>query len=356
MKSTLQTLVYGLALALMIGWVLIIGRGVILPVTASIIVAYIVFGLSELIRGLPVVGPRVPTAVRGTLSVLVALSALFGIIWLVITNLGQVVTLVPQYQEQMLRLIQSTAVRFGIETEPTWQTLRTEVLGHINLQRAIGFTVASLASIVGSFLVVLIYASFLLIERTAFANKIARLSDDPAHVTQIRRVIADINSRIGTYLAMKTMINIVLGLVSYAIMRVAGIEFAGFWAILIGLVNYIPYVGSFIGVSFPVALSILQFDAIWSVFMFALAMVSIQTLLGNVIEPWLMGSSLNLSPFVILVSLVAWTSIWGIAGAILSVPLMAILVIIFSAFRGTRPIAILLSRDGKLAPPAAPDL
>jgi predicted PurR-regulated permease PerM len=61
-----------------------------------------------------------------------------------------------------------------------------------------------------------------------------------------------------------------------------------------------------------------------------------------------MGNSLNLSPFVILVGLVAWMSMWGIAGAILSVPIMAILVIVFSEFESTRPIAVLLSKDGRI--------
>jgi len=73
-------------------------------------------------------------------------------------------------------------------------------------------------------------------------------------------------------------------------------------------------------------------------------------LMGNFVEPWLMGNSLNLSPFVILVSLVVWSSIWGLAGAILAVPISAILVIVLSEFKGTRPIAVLLSRDGNVNP------
>ena len=95
-------------------------------------------------------------------------------------------------------------------------------------------------------------------------------------------------------------------------------------------------------------LAILQFGDFWQVLVFVLAMCVPQVALGNFIEPWLMGSSLNLSPFVILVGLVAWMAIWGIAGAILSVPIMAILVIVFSEFESTRPIAVLLSKEGRI--------
>jgi AI-2 transport protein TqsA len=61
-----------------------------------------------------------------------------------------------------------------------------------------------------------------------------------------------------------------------------------------------------------------------------------------------MGNSLNLSPFAILVSLAAWSALWGIPGAFLAVPITAIMAIVFSEFAGTRPLAVLLSRDGRL--------
>jgi predicted PurR-regulated permease PerM len=245
-------------------------------------------------------------------------------------------------------MIQRGAVQLGFDDEPNWETLRRDVLGHIDLQRLMVTSAASVASIVGTFAVVLIYAGFLLAEKGAFARKVARLSDEPAKVAQIQALIRDINRRIGTYLVMKTLVNVMLALASYLVLRGFGIEFAGFWALLIGLFNYIPYVGSILGVALPSLLAILQFGDFWQVVVFVLAMSVPQVVIGNFLDPWLMGNSLNLSPFVILVGLVAWMSMWGIAGAILSVPIMAILVIVFSEFESTRPIAVLLSKDGRI--------
>lgn len=62
-----------------------------------------------------------------------------------------------------------------------------------------------------------------------------------------------------------------------------------------------------------------------------------------------MGSSLNLSPFAILASVAVWSGLWGIPGAFLAVPVTAIMAIVFSEFAGTRPVAVLLSRTGRLS-------
>ena len=77
-------------------------------------------------------------------------------------------------------------------------------------------------------------------------------------------------------------------------------------------------------------------------------LVVIQFLIGNIIETRLMGRSLNLSALVVLFSLALWGSIWGVVGMFLCVPITVILMIIFSNFEKTRPIAVLLSSNGKI--------
>lgn len=353
-KDWFPQLVYGVALALMIGWVLLIGRPVILPVVAGLIVAYVILGLAELFGRLPGLRERLPASLRYALAVLVIGGTLAAIVWLVITNVTHIATTLPRYQEQFLAIIQALAERFGFEAEPDWQAIRSDILSRIDIRRAIGVTVATASSITATFIVVVIYAGFILSEKDSFGHKIALLSHEPARVAQIQQVISDINSSIGAYLVMKTLINIALGVGSYAIMWWFGIPFAGFWAILIGLFNYIPYIGGFIGVGLPTFLAVAELGGFWPLASFLMAMIAIQVLLGNFIEPYVMGSSMNLSPLVILISLVAWAALWGIAGAILSVPITAMMVIIFAEFPGTRPLAILMSKDGQLAKAGAP--
>jgi AI-2 transport protein TqsA len=350
MQDSYRNLVYGVALALMTGYVLFVGRGIIVPVVASVLVVYVVLGVARFFDRVPVIGPAMPGPVRYLLSIVIIGIILSSLISLLINNLNAVIAISPQYLESLLAVIQQGAEAVGIEEEPTWETVRREVFGEINIQALIGSTVGWISSIVFVFLLVLVYAGFLLAEKGNFSTKIGRLSRDPEKVAIIRDIISDINDRIGTYLALKTFINIILGVISYAIMTALGIEFAGFWAALIALLNYIPYLGSFLGVMFPVALSFLQFGDVTTTLVVLAALSGAQFFVGNFLEPYLMGSSLNLSPFVILVSLMVWSALWGIPGALLAVPITAIMVIIFSEFEGTRPLAILLSRDGDVAP------
>ena len=139
-------------------------------------------GEHPMVGRLPGVGARIPETIRHMAAIVLIGMALFGIISLILANIGEVAARAPDYQQRLLAAIQAGADLLKIETEPTWETLRQDVLSQINLQRAMGTVAASLASIVATFSVVVIYAGFLLTEKGAFDKKVGRLSDDPARV------------------------------------------------------------------------------------------------------------------------------------------------------------------------------
>jgi AI-2 transport protein TqsA len=207
---------------------------------------------------------------------------------------------------------------------------------------------ASVGSILVTFVVVCLYATFLMIERRSFDDKLANLSADAKRVARIRKVVEAINQRIGSYLALKTLLSLLLGVVSYGVMALYGLEFAGLFAVLTGFLNFVPYVGSVLSVLIPVLLAVVQFQDPGLILTLLLALTAVQFVIGNFLDPYVMGNSLNLSPFAILLSLAVWTELWGIPGAFLAVPITAILAIVFSEFPGTRPVAVLLSRGGKI--------
>ena len=99
---------------------------------------------------------------------------------------------------------------------------------------------------------------------------------------------------------------------------------------------------------FPVIMTIIQFQDLSLTLSIFLMLTLVQFLIGNFWDPFVMGKSLNLSPFAILVSLAIWSELWGVPGAFLAVPITAILAIVLSEFSGTRPVAVLLSKDGSL--------
>ncbi len=137
------------------------------------------------------------------------------------------------------------------------------------------------------------------------------------------------------------------------VMLMIGIDFALFWAVLTFLLNFIPFIGSIVAVSFPILLTLVQpgiEDPLTTFLVALLALAGAQQLVGSFIEPRMMGRTLNLSPLVILISLATWWSIWGVIGMLISIPIMVILVIVFSQFEATRPVAVLMSQDGRIAP------
>ena len=345
----LEAFVYGTVLALIVGWVLYIGKGVFAPIVMAMLVVFVIVGLTRQLARIPVVGAVLPLQLRYALAVVVSVGALTLIAYIAIDNVDRVAARAPAYQASLLGTIQSLAARVGFESEPTWATLRQLIRDQISIQSLVGSTVAAAASILGVAIVVLLYVTFLLVERRAFSAKVDKLSTDPRSAALIRQIVADVNARVGSYLALKTLLGMMQAFLSWVAMWWFGLEFATFWAMLIVLLNYIPYIGSFLSVFFPVAMAIVQFGDPNTIVTLAIALVVVQFLIGNFLDPYLLGNSLNLSPAAILVSLSVWSGLWGLPGAFLAVPITAVMAIVFSEFAATRPIAVLLSRNGTLS-------
>jgi len=117
---------------------------------------------------------------------------------------------------------------------------------------------------------------------------------------------------------------------------------------LIFFLNFIPNIGAIVATVFPALLALIQFQTWGPFIIITTGLVSLQFIIGNIIEPRFMGKSLNLSTLVIMISLSVWGAIWGILGMFLSVPITVIMMIVFAHFEATKPVAILLSQDGRI--------
>lgn len=344
----LRAVVHGTVLMLIIGWLLSAGKTILVPAVLGAVVVYVIVGLAQVLGRVPGIGPSLPLQLRYLFSFAAIGLAFFLLAYLIAANKDRALALAPQYQQSLLASIQQVAVRLGIETEPTWAMLRQELMAQINLQRLVTSLLASLGSMLVTFVVVMLYATFLLVERRAFDAKLAAMSDDPKQVARLRTVIGTINRRIGSYLALKTLLSVLLGVVSWVVMRLYGLEFAALLAVLTGFLNFVPYVGSVLGVVLPALVAVVQYQELGPILTLVLALSAVQFVIGNFLDPYVMGSSLNLSPFAILISLALWSELWGIPGAFLAVPITAIVTIVFAGFPGTRQVAILLSKNGQV--------
>jgi AI-2 transport protein TqsA len=162
-------------------------------------------------------------------------------------------------------------------------------------------------------------------------------------------IFKNVNKDVRKYIVIKSGASLATAALSYLVLFVAGVDFAALWGMLIFLLNFIPTVGSIVAVIPPTLLALVQFEGLSTFIIVLSSLIAIQVLIGNILEPRFAGRSLNLSPLVILLSLVFWGKILGIVGMFLCVPITVILNIILANFESTKSIAILLSANGKIA-------
>jgi len=331
----------------MLGWLLWIGKPILLPVFAAVISVYILSTAAASMQALPVLGRLPAWARRGLILILFTIVVVLLFI-LVINNLVQVIAILPQYEANLEQLISRNASLLGIENEPTWENLRRATLDQIDVGSWMAPALLSLRGFGVTLFLVVLYSSFFIAERGVMARKVMIAMGDEDMGERAISLLSRINERIGQYLFVKTVLNVILGAISFGIMLLLGIEFALFWAVLIAVLNYIPYIGSMIGVVFPVLLSLAQFGTLSMASAVMITLTTAQIFVAFYLEPRMMGRAFNLSPFVVLLALAFWSTLWGLPGALLAVPLTVSLVLVLAELKTTHPIAVLLSASGKV--------
>ncbi|MGF1529881.1 MAG: AI-2E family transporter [Puniceicoccaceae bacterium] len=314
----------------------------LIPLVVAIFIWFLLNALIHVVERIKIRGIGLPRFLSATLSLVLVFGLLSLVINVVTTNLGQVAKEAPFYQEKLVTMIEKAYAYFDVEEPPTLDRL----IGQISFRDLIRGLAVSLTGIIGSAGLILVYVIFLFLEQGSFKAKIEALAGNPKRQKDWENIMRRMGADIRRYVGIKTLASLLTGVMSYLVMRVIGIDFPFFWAFLIFLLNFIPTIGSIIATAFPTIVSLVQFESFQMFLMTGLCLTSIQVTIGNFVEPRLMGDTLNLSPLVILFSLAYWSFSWGIFGAFLCVPLTVVVMIIFSNFGITRPIAILASRAG----------
>ena len=218
---------------------------------------------------------------------------------------------------------------------------------HLDLSRIGGILVSSLGpffSFISNLFLIFLFLIFIMAGRGKTKIKLVN-SLTKARSDKVIDVIQKIDSQIQKYLAIKTIVSFFTGIFVTIVLLSFGLDFAIAFGFLAFLLNYIPNIGSFIATVFPVTIAFFQFPTIWPAFWILIFVISIQMIMGNVVEPRLMGHGLGLSPLVVLFFLFFWGWLWGIPGMILAVPIAAIVKIVCNNIPELKFIAALMSKD-----------
>lgn len=312
----------------------------------SLATAIILFSLtSDAINSIARIGigpVRVPNWLASIVALVLISTALLSLSAVILSQANTVLSTTLAYTDRAPQAIASMFAWLGpdAETAVLNSVATFDVAGYL---RAIAGQAGSLMQ--GTVLVIL-FVGFLFAERVWFGTKLQSLFDDAAQAEKVGRIIGSIIHRVNYYLLVKTLVSAVTGAMVYGICYAFGLELAVAIGVLTFVLNYIPNVGSIVATVLATLVVYVQLGEPAPTVAFFLAAVTIQFVNGNIIDPWLMGHTLRLSTFGIIVSLAFWGAVWGIEGMFLSVPIMVMLLVVCSHVPQLRPFAILLSREG----------
>lgn len=323
---------------------LVVAKSLLIPFVIALVIWYVIVGLNNWIGGFSWIEKYCPSWLSATLSMLVIVLFLVFVGEMIANNAQAMVNALPVYEANVQGLMEQIQQSFGLEKIPNVSSL----LEGFEFTNIVSSILNTFSGIAGNIFLILIYVVFLFLEQVSFPLKLQALFAEEERYERVQHILRGINKAISSYISVKTAVSVLTAVLSYTIMALIGLDFAIFWAFIIFLLNYIPSVGSLIATAFPALMSLLQFDTLTPFLIVLIGVGTIQLIVGNFIEPRLMGSSLNISSLVVILSLSLWGTLWGVPGMVLCVPMTVIMMIIFAQFDSTRPVAILLSANGNV--------
>ncbi len=339
---------------------LIIAKSLMVPFVIAVLVWYIINALAHRLGEFRFVKRFLPSWTHFALSALLIAFVLLIIGGLIAENAREMTAALPRYQKNAQvfysRLAESDFIQRAANTLNIKVPKEVTNLGSSFSSEATGDAISgiltnivtTLSGFAANGFLIIIYVIFLLFEQAIFPKKIRALFPDDGRHSQFGDVLDRINESIHAYFTVKLTVSLLTAIASFILMLIVGLDFAIFWAFLIFLLNFIPNIGSLIAMIFPAIVAVLQFETLGPFFVILIGVGTVQLIVGNFIEPKMMGSSLNISSLVVIIALAVWGAIWGVAGMILCVPITVMMMIILAQFPSTRPIAILLSEKGEL--------
>ena len=233
----------------------------------------------------------------------------------------------PKYGHKISSILTSIQEQLKV-TFPKWETV--DWFGQLDINKIGGFILSSLGpffSFIANLFLVFIFIVFILAGRGNIKAKVEK-SFSKERSSQIIDVIQKIDNQIQKYLAIKTIVSFVTGILATVVLMIFGVDFAIVFGFFAFILNYIPNIGSIIATALPLTIVVFQFETLWPAFWILIILGSIQTIIGSFIEPKVMGQGLGLSTLVVLFFLFFWGWLWGIPGMILAVPTAATIKIV----------------------------
>ncbi len=330
-------------------------------IIVPLVIAYLLVFVFEPLNAF-LINKKIPQVITTVIDLLIILGFFWALSNFIIGSFSRFSNELPLYQQKLNNIVKNTAVSFGID-DPFFNEFNiSKILTEIDYGGIASGLFTSTLSLFSAGFFVLFFFIFVSSSHkhiiSAIKNRyiksqskislksikkglksedeIKELREDKIQSIRmqkektVEKTFKDITQQIQRYIATKFLISLITGIVVGIILWIFDIDFLIVWAVMAFFLNFIPNIGSIIAIILPTVMTLIQYESIGYTLLVAGAITLVQNLIGNIIEPKIMGDKLGLNPLVILVSLLVWGYIWGIAGMFLSVPLTAVVKIIIS--------------------------
>lgn len=316
-------------------------QAILLPFFIAIIIAFIFEPFFELLKK-----KRVPSFLAIVIVILTIVIIANIVSVFILTSVGPFTAGIPKYQDKFNLLLQYASENlknYGIDAVALKESMNLKnIIQDSSVQGWITSLFTSIASIFGDFVLILIYVIFILSELGSLKRRVLRaFSEERAR--RIANTMGDIFLDVRRYIVGKTVINLLHAILIGIILWLFDVDFYIVWAFLSFLMHYIPTIGSMIATILPFMTALVQFDSFGTAIVILIILIVLANVVGNIVEPQVLGDKLDLSPILLLLSLIMWGYVWGVMGMILSIPIMSMIKIVLMNFESTRPVAILMS-------------
>jgi predicted PurR-regulated permease PerM len=272
-----------------------------------------------------------------SLTIMADVLVMAAVVVLVGGSINELTEELPKYERKLRQITVASRDWLAARGVPTQEWSSVELLDPSRMIALTQSTLRGVAAVLSNALVVVLITIFILFEAATFPVKLRQALGDRGFEERFGKVTHELQR----YLGFKTLISAATGIVVGAWVAILGVDFALLWGLTAFLLNFIPNLGSILAAIPAVLLAVVQFG-VGRALLVGIGYLVVNVVLGNFVEPSLMGRKLGLSTLVVFLSLVFWGWVWGPVGMLLSVPLTVIVKIMLENTQEFRWVAVLL--------------
>ena len=304
-------------------WVLIYTRTMLMP----FVIAVFIYMVASTLAGWMKQKWNVPYGLGLGISGTAFLAVITAAVLFISGSIETFVAGADIYSERLndtLDWLLSHSQKYGVNLNAQFVADTVAKLPVFTMVKSVGSTVVSILT---NLVLIILFVIFLFMGK-ASENK-------PALVSSIQK-------QISFYLLIKIFVSLLAAVFTWIVLASVKTELAPMLAVLTFILNFIPNIGPFISTLMPVPVLFLQYGFDWHIVLALVLLTTIHFIIGNVLETKWLGKGMDLDPIVVIACLIFWALVWGIMGALLAVPMTAIIKMVFEQYETTKPLANIL--------------